>query len=415
MNIANDNSSLIRKPAFFEYASYVLLVLIVIFRRPDAFYDAQFWGEEGSVFYAEAYHQGISSLFHTCGGYFHLIPRLLSLICIQISLPLHLVPFVFTYTWLAILIFLARYLWVKLNFSVWQKFCMVLSLMIIPIQSEVVINQTNMQWILAVFLLALLFLPHQNKSNFYPETVLIVLFGLTGPNLTVMLPLLIWKWYVSYKEKNFDKTGLWLLGVAVTLGLSGAIAIATSGGFDRTQGEFHMFNTGFVQYFFIQYAFLFVGKISTHIPVWIMFCGAMVFLLFFVYIIKTWVIDKKDKVVWMLLAFGWLFLISSLVAYRHQPDWPNPYYNSTRNFYLPALSLVWLIIYLAGYYKNGATVLSALMILFSFELLVFIGSEKLEDNKLEKFSNKVTTTDTLSIPINPEGWRIYIDNSKVKH
>lgn len=415
MNISKDNSSIWRKPAFFEYASYILLILIVVFRRPDAFYDAQFWGEEGSVFYAEAYHQGIGSLFHSCGGYFHLIPRLLSLICVKISLPLHLVPFVFTYTWMFILLFLARYIWIKLNFSVWQKFCMVLTLMIIPIQSEVVINQTNMQWILAVFLLVMIFFPHQKSSNVYPEIVLILLFGLTGPNLTVMLPLLLWKWYTVYKEKETRKNEIVILSLSILLGIAGAVAITTGGGFDRTQGEFHIFNMGFVQYFFIQYAFLFVGKISTHIPVWSMLLGTIIFLLFFGYVIKTWVINKKDKVVWVLLIFGWLFLISSLVAYRHQPDWPNPYYNSTRNFYLPALAMVWLIIYLSGYYKNGATVLNSLMILFCFELVVFIGSEKLEDRHLEKYSDKIKAADTLSIPINPEGWRIYIDNSKAQH
>src|SRR5262245_49723525 len=54
---------------------FVLCVIIVVLRRPDAIFHAQFWAEDGKMWYAEAYHFGIQSLWHPATGNVELLPR----------------------------------------------------------------------------------------------------------------------------------------------------------------------------------------------------------------------------------------------------------------------------------------------------------------------------------------------------
>ncbi len=50
---------------------------IIISRRPDALLNAQFWAEDGQIWYANAYNQGIlHSLFSPFNGYFQTTSRL---------------------------------------------------------------------------------------------------------------------------------------------------------------------------------------------------------------------------------------------------------------------------------------------------------------------------------------------------
>jgi len=54
---------------------FVLCVIIVMLRRPDAIFHAQFWAEDGKMWYADAYHWGIQSLWHPATGNVELLPR----------------------------------------------------------------------------------------------------------------------------------------------------------------------------------------------------------------------------------------------------------------------------------------------------------------------------------------------------
>jgi len=58
-----------------------LLVLALISRRIDQFITPQFWAEDGSVFFSDAFSSGCATLFHPYGGYLHLVPRLVATFC----------------------------------------------------------------------------------------------------------------------------------------------------------------------------------------------------------------------------------------------------------------------------------------------------------------------------------------------
>lgn len=59
------------------FAIFAVACIIVIFRRPDAVFHAQFFAEDGKVWFADAYNHGWwQTLFWTYNGYLHLLPRL---------------------------------------------------------------------------------------------------------------------------------------------------------------------------------------------------------------------------------------------------------------------------------------------------------------------------------------------------
>lgn len=102
--------------------SFLIALVVMFYRRPDAFYASQFWAEEGSVFYSEAYHEGLRSIFNPCVGYFHLFPRLVACLAAGAHFPLQAVPFLFCYAWLFMLLTLLFYTWKRLDFSQAQRF-----------------------------------------------------------------------------------------------------------------------------------------------------------------------------------------------------------------------------------------------------------------------------------------------------
>ncbi|HEX6492672.1 MAG TPA: hypothetical protein VF112_04115, partial [Candidatus Dormibacteraeota bacterium] len=68
-------------------AGYVLLAAgILVARRPDAVTHPQFWAEDGTVYYADAYNRGASALLSPGAGYLVLTPRLTALLAQPLGL-----------------------------------------------------------------------------------------------------------------------------------------------------------------------------------------------------------------------------------------------------------------------------------------------------------------------------------------
>jgi hypothetical protein len=71
----------------------VLGALMIISRRPDAVAHAQFWAEDGSMFYADVYQHGmLATLLVPQSGYFQEFPVLVA--GLETLVPLHLAPLV---------------------------------------------------------------------------------------------------------------------------------------------------------------------------------------------------------------------------------------------------------------------------------------------------------------------------------
>src|ERR1035437_5706022 len=64
-------------PALFWVIAIVVTSALLVLRRPDAVFHAQFWAEDGVVWYADAYNHGaLRALLFARDGYLQLLPRL---------------------------------------------------------------------------------------------------------------------------------------------------------------------------------------------------------------------------------------------------------------------------------------------------------------------------------------------------
>ncbi len=388
--------------------AYSLIVVVLFYRRPDAFYHAQFWAEEGTVFFKEAYEQGFSSLFNTCAGYYHLVPRLLASLLVLISIPLEYIPFLFCYAWLGVLFLIIWYVWQRLSFNSLQKLFLSVAVVLIPLQSEVFMNQTNMQWVMVLFPIIIFSSQDEEKNNrwFYLDIVVLTLAGLTGPNFTVLLPLFL---FLLFSAKTNNRKKL-LYVLSILIGVIGLLALIHHGSVNRAEGHFTLLNKGFVQYVFVQYAFLFIGKLAFKIPFLVMYLGVISIVGLYIYALKQSLINyKQNKFLFICLITSLLFLGTTLIAYRNEPSLLSPYYRGVRNFYIPALLFVWALMQFLFSHKHATKLLIGLIVLFSIELILFVGVFKLEQFDVKPYSEKLYHSNSISIPVNPNGWFIELN------
>src|ERR1700753_3027620 len=58
---------------------FAIAFAAVLSRRPDALFNPQFFGEDGSIWFPDAYSFGwLLPLFHSQNGYFQTLPRLVA-------------------------------------------------------------------------------------------------------------------------------------------------------------------------------------------------------------------------------------------------------------------------------------------------------------------------------------------------
>lgn len=185
---------------------FLLACLILISRRPDAIFHAQFYAEDGHVWFAEAYNLGWwHALFRPQDGYFQTFARLGG--ALALLAPMACAPLV-----LNVLALLVQALPVNLLMSVrsagWGslRFRAILAAvyLALPDSGETSFGITESQWLLAfsAFLLLVACAPQGRAARIFDLT-LILLSGLSGPFCIFLLPFAVftawkrqqrWRW-----------------------------------------------------------------------------------------------------------------------------------------------------------------------------------------------------------------------------
>lgn len=403
------------KPKILPITSFLIAVLILFYKRPDAFYNPQFWAEEGSVFFAEAYHHGFKSIFNTCLGYFHVYPRLVFLMGLAVGIPMGGMTFLCTYTWLFMFVLLLIYIWNRIELDAAKKFFIALSTVLIPLQAEVFMNLTNVQWIMALFPMIIFSCTDtkKNKKWFWLDFVLLFLSAFTGPNVLVLSPIVL---YVFLKERTQlleNKKRLILLLFTLLAAMVSLFSLLNYGTVSRTYGLFDPLNQGFVEYLYVQFAFLFFGDFAYHTP-W-PFQVLVVLLVtfsFFYVLIKLFKGQIWTRFQIFVFFSGVLFMFATLYSFRFNPGILDPRFGAIRNFYIPAVCVCWFLISGIKSGRNTLLIGSAFSVLLFYESLTCIGREEFIDYNWPYFSKQIVKTDSLIVPINPPGWQLRIDNSK---
>jgi len=184
---------------FTAQATYFAVSFLILFsHRPDAILNAQFYAEDGTYWYADAYRFGLHCLFMPEAGYLHTLPRLVALF--TLLFPLSIAPLVMNLCAMVVQI-LPVNVFLSDRFSA-IPFCTrvlgsFLYLALPNSQSEIHANTTNIQWHLA--LVAVLIVLSQAESasawRFFDYAVLLLVI-LDGPLSIALIPVtafLYWK------------------------------------------------------------------------------------------------------------------------------------------------------------------------------------------------------------------------------
>jgi hypothetical protein len=142
------------------------------------------------VFFSDTYYLGIDAILKPNVGYYHLYPRLVAYIS-NLVCSVEYAPHVYNLSALFALYATCFYLFVKIKLPSITKFLMCISITILNNQSEVFMNLTNAQWILALNLIIFIgSREYLQKGAFIIESAYILIISLTGPFSILVLPFL---------------------------------------------------------------------------------------------------------------------------------------------------------------------------------------------------------------------------------
>jgi hypothetical protein len=174
----------------------LLCASILVARRPDLLQSPQFWAEDGPVFFAQSRTLGAAALLQPSAGYLHTALRLVAWLAAQVDVTLAPAFFV-TAAGLLTLYVAARTQSPRFPFR--PSIAYALAMVMVPDAYEVLLNLTNLQWVLAAGLLLVLI----SKDALTPaqqahDIVAVIVLGLTGPFVIAFLPLFVWRaWHRS--------------------------------------------------------------------------------------------------------------------------------------------------------------------------------------------------------------------------
>ncbi len=177
---------------------FFIAAAAVVSRRPDAIFNPQFFGEDGAVWYREAYQFGwLTSLLYSRSGYFQTVPRLAA--SLSLLVPLHFAPLIMNLIGITFQILPVNVL-LSARLSNWApvlvRAFMAVAYIALPNSMELNATVEEAQWHLAL-LVCLLVLASPPKRHVWriADIVLILLSGLSGPFCLMLLPVaLIFGW-----------------------------------------------------------------------------------------------------------------------------------------------------------------------------------------------------------------------------
>jgi hypothetical protein len=201
-------------------------IAIVISRRPDAIFHAQFYAEDGRSWFADAYNRGgFTSLFRAEGGYFQTLPRLAA--ALALLAPLAFAPLVANLTGLLVQILPVPLLLSRRLSNLGSlQFRIALAAMYLAIPNCSEINVTpdygQFHLAMAACLVVLASVPEGTLSRSLDVFVLSV-FGLSGPLCLALLPVALI--YARLKRDRWRRINAGTLALASAIQLCGLLLI----------------------------------------------------------------------------------------------------------------------------------------------------------------------------------------------
>lgn len=204
------------RPAHWRrYCVLAVCAAVLCLRKPRLVTTPQLWAEDGGVFFADAWLHGWSSLTIPYAGYFSTIQRLVALLACEAGPAL--VPAVFVAASLVLTLWVAARI-LSSRFPLRPRIVCALAVVMVPEAGEVLLCLTNVQWVLAIGLLALLLSDDpRSRGQRTHDCTAAILLGLTGPFSLLFAPLFLWRAAVRRTRASSILAALVLLTAAVQL------------------------------------------------------------------------------------------------------------------------------------------------------------------------------------------------------
>lgn len=228
------------------HPSFVLFAFaaMVVSRKPDAFLAAQFWAEDGVVWYRQAYEMGWMSLLHPQNGYFQTVSKIAGnlgqfvdlarapLLFSLIALAFKLLPVVLLYS------SRGKGLVPSASGRLLVGFLYVAH----PYSWEVFINVTNIHWHLAIAaLLVICFASWDGPSQKISDCAIVLLCGLSGTFALFLAPISAWHWFRTRSRRSLVLATVLFLAASIQLAallMTGA-ATRSSAPLDASWGDLY--------------------------------------------------------------------------------------------------------------------------------------------------------------------------------
>lgn len=393
-------------------AGILALVVLTVARRPEVLLHAQFWAEDGTVWYAEAYNTGgLRALFVPVVGYFQTLPRLTALL--GTAVPLSLAPLLFNLVAVTIQILPVAFLlsdrlagWASRN----TRFVLAFIYVVLPNSHQVHGNITNSQWHLAT--LAVLILaadPPPSRLWAAFDLTLLAACALTGPFAIVLAPLAVWVWVARDRERWRGVRASVIAGgallMAATLLFSGSARIVA----DRAASPIllvHILARQVVLPLFVGRRGLYDFVPDAGGPLVVAILAVALFLGIQAYVRRYGPLELK-----LVVLFGAGVLAASLARPMvESPQWPIlAAAGGIRYWLIPMFSLCASAAWLAGHggSRPSRFMAAAMLIAMLGGIVQDFGHPRYADldfpEHVREFESRPAGA-RVEIPINPEGW-----------
>ncbi|HEY1934938.1 MAG TPA: hypothetical protein VGG99_23280 [Acetobacteraceae bacterium] len=190
--------------------SAVFLVILAL-RSTDNLLHASFWGEDGWLWYSDAYRVGIDSLFWPNVGYLSTLQRLVAIVSQQV--PLVYEPVVFAVVALvteaATAVFIVSDRMASAWPSAWGRLLFAFIYLVLPNSWEIYGNLTDAHWHLAVLAFCILVsAPPVNRRQIVFDAVVLTISGVSGPFSILLLPVALWQAVVDRRPSTRWRSAL---------------------------------------------------------------------------------------------------------------------------------------------------------------------------------------------------------------
>jgi hypothetical protein len=406
-------------------ALFMVAYALVITRKPDAVFHAQFWAEDGRAWFADAYNLGPwHPFFRPETGYFQTLPRIAADLALLV--PLSLAPLVLNLIAMAVQVLPVNLLISSRSAewgAPWIRALLAFTFLAIPSSPEICANITNEQWILAfcVFLL-LVGSPSNSSAGRYVNLSFILLSGLTGPFCIFLLPVSI---LVALR-----RSGLWRwVPVFILAGCCAIQAIGLLIVSPNARTAWGLLGARFDLFVRILAGNVFLGSLmganniavtpGTH---------AFIFLAFVAFsgvIIAAFALRRAPLPMKLLALYaGLLFSAALSLPSSYAPVGTTQWEmiaraGAVRYWFLPTLTFIWLLIF--GAFNKGRVlkvVSGALLCCLCFGIAIQWRRPAFQDFHYAAEVQRVEAAPagtTVSIPINPEGWQMRLVRHQVRN